>query len=105
MQRRRPVAGREASGRLPRGRRSDRRGAGGGGGAMRASRRTISTTPFPRMAEVPFDSVRKRMTTLHRTPQSEEDVPASLMPLWERRINRRPSRPTSPSPRAPSTAC
>ena len=42
---------------------------------------------FPRMAEVPFDSVRKRMTTLHRTPQSKDDVPASLTPVWERRIN------------------
>ncbi len=40
---------------------------------------------FPRIGEVPFDSVRKRMTTLHRTPQSEADMPPSLVPLWERR--------------------
>ena len=39
---------------------------------------------FPRVAEVPFDSVRKRMTTLHRTPRSKEEVPASLRPVWER---------------------
>ena len=42
---------------------------------------------FPRVAEVPFDSVRKRMTTLHRTPQTKDDVPASLRPVWERRLN------------------
>ncbi|MBN1571317.1 MAG: cation-translocating P-type ATPase [Acidobacteria bacterium] len=40
---------------------------------------------FPRIAEVPFDSDRKRMTTLHRTPQSEGDVPAGLRPFWDRR--------------------
>jgi Ca2+-transporting ATPase len=40
---------------------------------------------FPRIAEVPFDSVRKRMTTLHRTPQSDTDVPPSLQPFWERK--------------------
>jgi Ca2+-transporting ATPase len=42
---------------------------------------------FPRIAEAPFDSVRKRMTTLHRTPQSKDEVPVSLTPIWERRIN------------------
>jgi P-type Ca2+ transporter type 2C len=42
---------------------------------------------FPRVAEVPFDSVRKRMTTVHRTPQSVEELPASLVPIWERRVN------------------
>ena len=40
---------------------------------------------FPRIAEAPFDSVRKRMTTLHRTPQSDADVPLSLRPFWERK--------------------
>ncbi len=40
---------------------------------------------FPRIAEFPFDSIRKRMTTLHRTPQSDRDVPPSLLPTWERR--------------------
>ncbi len=42
---------------------------------------------FPRVAEVPFDSVRKRMTTVHRTPQSIDELPLSLAPIWERRIN------------------
>ena len=42
---------------------------------------------FPRVAEVPFDSVRKRMTTLNRLPQSREALPASLTPVWERRID------------------
>ena len=42
---------------------------------------------FPRVAEVQFDSVRKRMTTVHRTPQSEDELPASLKPVWERRTN------------------
>jgi Ca2+-transporting ATPase len=46
---------------------------------------------FPRVAEVPFDSVRKRMTTVHRTPQSPGDVPSSLMPVWDRRINQEPA--------------
>jgi P-type Ca2+ transporter type 2C len=42
---------------------------------------------FPRIAEVPFDSVRKRMTTVHRTPQSDRELPPGLMPFWERREN------------------
>jgi len=42
---------------------------------------------FPRVAEVPFDSVRKRMTTLNRMPQSRDSLPASLTPVWERRID------------------
>jgi Ca2+-transporting ATPase len=40
---------------------------------------------FPRILEVPFDSDRKRMSTLHRTPQSLDEIPASLRPIWERR--------------------
>ena len=41
---------------------------------------------FPRVAELPFDSVRKRMTTVHRTPQSPTELPESLVPVWERRV-------------------
>jgi Ca2+-transporting ATPase len=42
---------------------------------------------FPRVAELPFDSVRKRMTTVHRTPQSLMELPESLVPVWQRRAN------------------
>jgi P-type Ca2+ transporter type 2C len=41
---------------------------------------------FPRIAEVPFDSIRKRMTTLHTTPDGRENLPASLAPIWDRRF-------------------
>ena len=41
-------------------------------------------TAFPRVAEVPFDSVRKRMTTLHSVPQSSNGLPDSLVTIWER---------------------
>jgi Ca2+-transporting ATPase len=41
---------------------------------------------FPRVAEIPFDSVRKRMTTVHQCPQTEVQIPPSLAPVWARKL-------------------
>jgi Ca2+-transporting ATPase len=38
---------------------------------------------FPRLAEAPFDSERKRMTTVHKMPASKVEVPSELEHVWD----------------------
>ena len=38
---------------------------------------------FPRQAEVPFDSERKRMATMHSFPESQAEIPTTFGSVWD----------------------
>ncbi len=47
-------------------------------------------TALPRVAELPFESARKRMTSVHRTAQCGETLPPGLRRLWPAEWHRHP---------------
>ncbi len=51
-------------------------------GANAGILKNVAESALPRVDEVPFDSARKRMTTVHRTPLSDDDVPDELHSLF-----------------------
>ncbi len=61
--------------------------------ALANLRKPVLEQAFPRVAEVPFDSTRKRMTTLHRMPKSSADLPAGLVSIWEQQTTLANNRP------------
>jgi Ca2+-transporting ATPase len=53
------------------------------GAAQAGMMKDVLDAAFPRVAEIPFDSVRKRMTTVSRVPKSRDQVPDTLEAVWE----------------------